>query len=114
MYIYKATVLRVIDGDSLITLLDLGCHVTIEKSIRLYGINAPEMRGDTKLAGMEARDFLSEQVINKQIFIQTFKDKTEKYGRLLGKLYLSDPSSDAASTINDLMIASGHAVPYME
>ena len=114
MYTYKAKVLSVYDGDTCTVLLSLGCHVTLQQSIRLYGINTPELRGDTKLAGLEARDFLSEQILNKDVYVQTFKDKTEKYGRLLGKIYLSDPAPGNVPTINELMISSGHAVSYME
>lgn len=114
MYLYKAKILSVYDGDSCIARLDLGCFVSIERPIRLYGINAPELRGDTKLAGLEARDFLSAQILNKDVLIRTFKDKSEKYGRLLGQIYLTDPTVGDVTTVNELMVSSGHAVPYME
>lgn len=114
MYTYKAKIISTYDGDTCVAQLDLGCHVTLERPIRLYGINAPELRGDTKLAGLEARDFLASQILNKDVYMQTFKDRTEKYGRLLGKIYLSDPTPGNVPTINDLMISSGHAVAYME
>jgi micrococcal nuclease len=109
MYIYKAYIKSIFDGDTITAVIDLGCHIKVEKQIRLYGINTPELRGDTKLAGLEARDFLSSQILNKDVYIQTFKDKTEKYGRLLAKIYI-----EGGTYINELMVSSGHAVPYME
>lgn len=114
MYLYKAKILSVYDGDSCTALIDLGCYVSIQRPIRLYGINAPELRGETKLAGLEARDFLSSHILNKEVFIRTFKDKNEKYGRLLGQIFMSDPTTGDALLINDLMISSGHAVVYEE
>jgi micrococcal nuclease len=114
MYTYKAKIVKVFDGDTCTAVLDLGCHISVEKVIRLYGIDAPEVRGETKLAGLESRDFLSAQILNKDIYIQTFKDKTEKYGRLLGKLYMVDPSSGDVPTVNEQMVSSGHATTYME
>lgn len=111
MYEYKARVVRVVDGDTVVMSISLGCHVVVEKYIRLYGINAPEMHGATKLAGMEARDFLSSHVLGKELLIQTFKDKTEKYGRLLAKIYTDLEKTEC---VNDLLISSGHAVAYLE
>jgi micrococcal nuclease len=112
MYTYWAQIIRVIDGDSVIAQLDLGCHVFIEKSLRLYGINAPELRGETKLAGLEARDYLSELINQKKVCIKTLKDSGDKYGRLLAKIYTGLPGSGDEECVNDLMLASGHAQPY--
>ena len=48
MYIYKATVRSIHDGDTFTATVDLGFHVELEAKIRLNGINAPELKGDTK------------------------------------------------------------------
>jgi micrococcal nuclease len=113
MYLYKAKILSVHDGDSCVAELDLGCRIKIKLPIRLYGINAPELRGDTKLAGLEARDFLASKILNKEVYVKTFKDRTEKYGRLLGKIFLtetSDGNDDSTETVNQMLVLHGHAV----
>lgn len=114
MYIYKAYVKSIFDGDTITVIMDLGCYIKVEKQLRLYGIDTPELRGETKLAGLEARDFLAGHILNKDVYVQTFKDKTEKYGRLLAKVYTADPELTDSVYVNGLMISSGHAVAYME
>ena len=45
MYEYKATIVKVVDGDSIYVDIDLGFDVWIRnQSIRLYGIDTPECR----------------------------------------------------------------------
>lgn len=101
-YIYQATVVRIIDGDTLVFDLDLGCSVTVRKTIRLVGINAPEM---STPAGLLSKTFLNTQlVIGQQYVVQTFLDKNDKYGRLLGNVFVGSES------VADRMVFSGYAV----
>ena len=63
MYKYNAKLIRVIDGDTIDALIDLGFDVWVKKRIRLYGINTPETRTrdlEEKKAGIAAKDRLSE------------------------------------------------------
>lgn len=110
MYTYEAKVIDVYDGDTITAIVDLGFHINVTIKVRLYGINAPEIKGSTRDAGIKSRDWLSEQVLNKTLTINTFKDKQEKYGRWLGTLSL--PGID--KTINQTMIDLGLAVEYMD
>ena len=105
LFRYQATIVRVVDGDTLIADLDLGFHITHQITARLLGINAPEMRTP---AGPPARDALSGLILGKQFEVETVKDRKEKYGRYLLTVLLPDGSS-----VNDWMVANGHAVPYM-
>ena len=111
LYHYKAYVVSVYDGDTITVNLDLGLGITrIKEKIRLYGINTPELRGGTieeKAKGIEARDFLRNKILNRTIIIQTRKDKSGKYGRLLGIVWQGDIN------LNRLMISEGHAVEYL-
>ena len=105
MYHYKAKILRVVDGDTVDAIVDLGCHVQITERLRLLGVDAPEKRKPTKEAGDAATDYLRELIEGKQVAIKTELDKSGKYGRLLATIYLDD-----GKNVNDLMVTSGHAV----
>lgn len=59
MYVYRATVNRVIDGDTIEVTVDLGFCASLRQTVRLYGINAPELHGASFHAGRDARDYLS-------------------------------------------------------
>lgn len=105
MYIYNATILRVVDGDTVDAAVDLGFDIHMNMKLRLMGINAPEL---STLEGKNARDWLTTILAgeNNQITIRTEKDRTEKYGRYLATLLIGDVS------INQMMIDDGYAVVY--
>ena len=108
MYTYSALVTEVYDGDTITVDIDLGFGIKlIDQKIRLFGINSPELKGKTKSEGIKSRDKLTQLILNKQIKIETIKDKKEKYGRLLGKIWVEQ------TLINDVLISEGLAVPYM-
>lgn len=90
--------------------LELGFHITISETVRLYGINAPEVRGSEKVAGLEARDALRNLVAGKKLRITTMKDKKEKYGRYLATVWTLDDKGNPAININDWLVQNGHAV----
>ena len=112
LYHYNAHVTKVYDGDTITVDIYLGLGICKKKErIRLFGINTPEIRGgtdETKAQGIAARDALRVWILNKQIVLKTIKDKTGKYGRLLGVIYFND------TNINDLLIKEGYAVEYMK
>lgn len=113
-YWYTAHLVRVVDGDTIDVILDLGCDVLRRERIRLYGVNAPESKGATAPAGKAAKDFLVAQLGQEPFLIHTIRDKSEKFGRLLGDVFLPikalgvfDPVS-----VNKRLIDAGHAVAY--
>ena len=93
LYVYKAVVTDVYDADTITADVELGLHVKVFlEKFRLFGINAPEMRGAEKPEGTIARDWLRERILGKEILIETIKapkgvDKKGKYGRYLVNLY---------------------------
>lgn len=112
LYNYQATVDRVIDGDTVEVTVDLGFRVALRQTVRLYGINAPELHGPTAAAGQAARDFLRKLLpAGTQILITSFKANGagDKYGRWLGKLEFADGMS-----VNEEMVRTGNAVRYMD
>ena len=105
MFTYSAKVKRVIDGDTVDLLVDLGLRVTVDARVRLLGLNAPEKNTS---AGVAAKQFLEGLLGNAaSLTVKTEKDRTEKYGRWLGTLY-----DENGVSINDRMVAEGYAAPY--
>ena len=95
---YPATVTKVLDGDTIEVIIDLGLGVTKKETIRFLGVSAPEIRLNSKLPkeesakqkarGLEVKRLLEEKIINKEVTLQTVKDRRGKYGRLLGIIFL--------------------------
>ncbi len=110
LYHYKAVVTSVYDGDTCTVDIDLGLHTWVKsEKLRLNRINAPEMRGAEKEKGKLSRDFLREKILNKEIKLETIKDKKGKYGRYLAEIWLQK-SGETYENINDLLVKKGFAV----
>lgn len=91
MYEYAATVVNIVDGDTVDVLIDLGFDTFVggkRGRIRIYGIDAPECRTrdkEEKKYGMMAKKFVEGFMpIGCQVTLQTYKDKSGKYGRYMG------------------------------
>jgi len=111
MYEYRGKVLRVVDGDTLHLEIDVGLDMRTRMTVRLAGINAPEM---STSEGVAAKQFVEGWVLSNAnpdgiLTVRTAKDRREKYGRYLATL-LYDPDS---RSLNDALIDAGHAVAYM-
>ena len=111
MYEYSCKVKRVVDGDTVDVVLDLGFDVSYSCRVRLYGIDTPESRTrnkDEKARGKMATAFLKESIEKgKQVVIQTkLKDSKGKYGRVLGEVIVD------GKNINQTMVKSHLAVAY--
>lgn len=111
MYQYKVKKFdRIIDGDTVDILIDVGFDITIKQRVRLLNIDAPETRTkdlEEKERGLEAKYWLEKELSREgEWVINTTKD--DKYGRILGELYLvGDPV-----TVNEKMINEGIAEVY--
>ncbi len=113
-YIYRIkNILRVVDGDTIDADIDLGFSISLEKRIRLAGVDTPESRTKDeyeKKLGLESKEWLKNRLqFAKDIIIKTeLPDSTEKYGRIIGHLYINSE----ATSLNDQMIAEGYALAY--
>lgn len=111
MYTYKIKKFKkIVDGDTIDVEINLGFGVTISQRVRLKGINAAETKTlnlEEKEKGLKAKEWLSQQLSKEgEWIIETTKE--DKYGRMLGTLYLvGEPV-----TVNERMINDGIAVPY--
>lgn len=110
LYHYRAVISSVWDGDTCTADIDLGFSFSYSKiKLRLYGIDAPELRGETLEAARASRDFLREKVLNKEVLLQTIKDSTGKYGRYLANIWLKQEDGSYI-LVNDLLVIEGHAI----
>ena len=111
---YVRKVENVVDGDTIDVLIDLGFDILFSSRVRLAGIDTPESRTKDlkeKALGLESKEYLKKALKDaKSVVIKTEKmDSSEKYGRILGWLYIN---GDTVS-INDMMINDGYAWGYL-
>jgi len=104
-------VTKIVDGDTIDVMLDLGFDIKYKSRVRLFGIDTPESRTRDKVEkkyGLLSKKFLQEQIKkSKKVTIKTYKgDETGKFGRILGDVFIDGKS------VNTLMCQKGYAVEY--
>ena len=117
MHTYKCTILRVVDGDTVDVDIDLGFGVWMRKErIRILGIDTPESRTRDKVEktyGILAKNFVKSYLpVGSVQVLQTEKDGTGKFGRILGKFLVYDHQTDSQMHLGDIMIREHLAVKY--
>ena len=105
---------NVVDGDTIDVIIDLGFDIMFSSRVRLAGIDTPESRTTDKAEkalGLESKEYLKKSLKDANpIVIKTEKmNSSEKYGRILGWLYINDDTE----SINDKMINDGYAWGYL-
>jgi len=117
LYQYRAKVERIVDGDTCYVMLDMGFHCYHVESLRLAGVDAPELfRGDNVLAGIAAKDFVRAWVEDAGVDrgtndiywpfeVETFKER-QTFGRYIGHIVRRDTGESLA----DALVEAGHAV----
>ena len=111
---YVKEVVKVVDGDTIDVVIDLGFDISFTSRVRLAGIDTPESRTKDlaeKALGLESKKYLADRVkAAKNVVIRTEKiNSSEKFGRILGWLYLDGESN----SINHEMIEKGYAWGYL-
>ena len=111
MYTYKAKVTRIVDGDTVDALIDLGFDTHVKKRIRLWGMDAWESRTrdkEEKVKGLAAKARLKEilKETNNEFILVSYG--VGKFGRCLGELFLTSDSD----SINNQLVSEGHAKKY--
>jgi len=109
MYEYNCEIKRVVDGDTVDVIIDLGFDIFYKSRVRLYGIDTPESRTrnkDEKVRGLMSKQYLIDELEKGQVVIKTHKDKKGKFGRVLGEMYVGDKN------INLMMVDDYMAVEY--
>jgi micrococcal nuclease len=111
---YVKEVTKVVDGDTIDVVIDLGFDISFTSRVRLAGIDTPESRTKDlaeKALGLESKKYLADRIkAAKNVVIRTEKiNSSEKFGRILGWLYLDGESN----SINHEMIEKGYAWGYL-
>ena len=115
MYEYRVKkVTNVVDGDTIDVDIDLGFSVSFSQRLRLAGIDTPESRTTNKIEkalGLESKDYLKTKLKDaKEVVVKTEKpDSSEKYGRILGWVYVDG----STKSVNEMMIEDGYAWGYL-
>lgn len=111
MYEYKVKeIAKVVDGDTVDLVVDLGFSLYKKERCRVAGIDTPESRTrdkKEKVYGLEAKAYL-QGLLENAVGLVVRTEKDGKYGRMLGHLYCDNLNM----SINELMVVSGHAWPY--
>ena len=121
MYTYRGEVKSVIDAYTIDVLIDLGFGVHTMQRLRLYGIDAPEMRTE---AGKIAKEYVKSVLMGgdafKYVYVRTIKDRKDEYGRKLAVLYfdhyymtcdhIESKIEMMARSFNLQIVRNGHAV----
>ena len=114
MYEYKATVVKIVDGDTVDVDIDLGFGIIMtDERVRIMGIDTPESRTRDKvekvfgLASKErVKELLSGDIILKTQIARNGEDMKGKFGRILGDFIIGD------KMLTDILVEEGHAVAY--
>jgi endonuclease YncB( thermonuclease family) len=105
LYVYLARVDRVVDGDTVVADIDMGCDMWLrDQHCRLSRINAPEKTGKSKEEGLAAKEHLESLLRGHEyVLVRTEYDRHCKFGRLLVDIFVNGES------VNDEMIEDGFA-----
>lgn len=104
---YQAVVEKVVDGDTVDVVVDLGFDLSLRGRFRLAGINAPEMSTEAGKASKARTEELLP--VASHVFVETFRsDAKEKFGRYLGRFIQADGKSDVC----EILVREGHAKVY--
>ncbi len=116
-YIYRGKLERVVDGDTIDALIDVGFDIWIKKRIRYSGIDTWESRTRDlaeKAKGLEAKARNKEllmEVSSKSGYFRLKSHGVGKYGRVLGEIFIIDCNENTIC-INNQLISEGHAYVY--
>ena len=116
-YIYRGKLERVVDGDTIDALIDVGFDIWVKKRIRYKGIDTWESRTrnlEEKKLGLAAKarnKELLEEISSKSGYFRLKSHGVGKYGRVLGEIFIED-SEGKQYNINETLISEGHAYVY--
>jgi micrococcal nuclease len=119
MYEYKANVIRVVDGDTIDAMIDLGFNTWVKKRVRLSGLDAYESRTrdkKEKVKGLAAKARVKQVLEANNNEITLISLGVGKYGRCLGEVYIYKNYIKSekyhGKSLNKMLIKEGHAKVY--
>jgi len=117
-YIYRAKLVKIVDGDTIDALIDVGFDIWFKKRIRYMGIDTWESRTrdlEEKKKGLAAKERnkeLLEKVSAKSGYFRLKSHGVGKYGRVLGEIFIMDDKGKQYN-VNETLIKEGHAYEYL-
>lgn len=105
---HDATVVRVVDGDTVDLNIQLGYRVSVRERIRLYGIDAPELTGENKVAGLISKAALENILASGRIVVHG-GEREDSFGRWLADVAVYDTAGHV-NTVSNMMLTGGYAV----
>ena len=120
MYEYRATIVKIVDGDTVDVDIELGFNVVLrDERVRIAGIDTPESRTrdlEEKKFGLAAKarvkQLLGKTCVLKTQINKSGEDMKGKFGRILGDFNVYDSDTDSWKLLTSILISEGHAVPY--
>ncbi len=120
MYEYRATIVKVVDGDTVDVDIDLGFGIVLsDERVRIAGIDTPESRTrdkEEKKFGLAAKarvkELLGKTCVLKTQINKNGEDMKGKFGRILGDFSVYDSATDRWRMLTEILVSEGHAVPY--
>ena len=106
-FYFRSDVIRVIDGDTVECLLDLGFRLEKIQSVRLAFIDTPEIRGSEKEDGLKAKkqlEWMLKKANRKNMIVQTIDGENDKFGRTIGIIYLWHERLRVWQNINRILV----------
>lgn len=101
MYQYNAKVDRVVDGDTIVCIVDCGFCISVKEKFRLANINAPET---STPEGLQVKQIVTEMLTGKDIILNV--DGKDKYGRWIATIIFNGVN------VNDYLLNNGYAIKY--
>jgi micrococcal nuclease len=114
-YRYRAKYRSAYDADTVRVDVDLGFGVWLQnQSLRLLGVDAPELRGEERPQGIQARNALRSLLDGADLVVETDKDKSGKYGRWLARLWVQHEGINGGDwlNVNAWLVECGFAKAY--
>lgn len=105
-YTRKAKVINIVDGDTFDGEVDLGFNIKIKERFRVLGIDAPEKSGVTRDAGLRSKQYLVDNLLNKEVIL--ISAKLDGFRRRLADVYITD-ANGSQSKLSDVIVRLGLA-----
>lgn len=111
-WVFRARLMRVIDGDTAEFLIDTAFRTTRTERVRLLGIDTPEMRGLEREAGLAARTYAARwyavQPKTEWPFLLATRTDPDSFGRYLAYVY----AAETGECLNGVLLLAGMAKEY--
>lgn len=111
LWVFRARVHRLIDGDTIDVILDCGLTTYRTERLRLLGVDTPETRGPSRPAGLASTEYVrawlsAADLGDWPLIVQTHK--SDSFGRYLGMVWRASDGQ----CLNDCLLSAGMAVEY--